>query len=29
MTTAIEHAGFGAVECVYRFRDRVIVRAQR
>jgi hypothetical protein len=27
LTDAIEQAGFAAVECVHRFRDRVVVRA--
>jgi len=29
LVAALEAAGFEAVECVYRFRDRVVVRAQR
>ena len=29
LTDAVERAGFESVECVYRFRDRVVVRAQR
>ena len=29
LTAALEAAGFEAAECVYRFRDRVVVRAQR
>ena len=29
LTAALEAAGFEATECVYRFRDRVVVRAQR
>jgi hypothetical protein len=29
LAMAIDHAGFEAVECVYRFRDRVILRARR
>jgi SAM-dependent methyltransferase len=28
LTAALEAAGWGAVECVYRFRDRVVLRAQ-
>ena len=29
LTAALEAAGFEAAECVYRFRDRVVLRAQR
>ena len=29
LVAALEAAGFEAVECVYRFRDRVVVRAHR
>jgi SAM-dependent methyltransferase len=29
LTAALEAAGLDLVECVYRFRDRVVVRAQR
>lgn len=29
LVAALEAAGFEAAECVYRFRDRVVVRAQR
>jgi SAM-dependent methyltransferase len=29
LTAANQHAGFDAVECVYRFRDRVVIRARR
>jgi SAM-dependent methyltransferase len=29
LAAALEAAGFDAAECVYRFRDRVVVRAQR
>ncbi len=29
LTAAVERAGFADVECVYRFRDRVVVRARR
>ena len=29
LTAAVEQAGYEGVECVYRFRDRVIVRARR
>ena len=29
LVASLEAAGFEAVECVYRFRDRVVVRAQR
>jgi SAM-dependent methyltransferase len=29
LTDEIVSAGFGAIECMYRFRDRVIVRARR
>jgi len=29
LTAALEAAGWDLVECVYRFRDRVVVRAQR
>jgi SAM-dependent methyltransferase len=29
LTAALEAAGFQAAECVYRFRDRVVIRAQR
>jgi hypothetical protein len=29
LTTAIETAGFERIECVYRFRDRVVRRAAR
>jgi len=28
LTAALEAAGFDSAECVYRFRDRVVVRAQ-
>jgi SAM-dependent methyltransferase len=28
LSAAIERAGFSGVECVYRFRDRVVVRAR-
>jgi SAM-dependent methyltransferase len=29
LTAALDAAGFESAECVYRFRDRVVVRAQR
>lgn len=29
LTDLVERAGFEAVECVYRFRDRVVLRARR
>ena len=29
LIAALEAAGLELVECVYRFRDRVVVRAQR
>jgi hypothetical protein len=28
LSAAIERAGFVGVECVYRFRDRVVLRAR-
>jgi hypothetical protein len=29
LTAEVERAGFDTVECVYRFRDRVILKARR